>query len=316
MSSSKIFATTGMELAGENTTNQTANGVSESNIAIIHGHYVFLPIRTLSLILIVICFIALTKTCKVPKSSKCLSGGLLIFDFLANVCFTIRVVSSQDPTRNIFDDLGASLIILSHVTIAFMSLDRLVAFQWPNIYIKTSFAKKRNCALAFWAGFFLLNLLDRFVYSRRDDSMFFFVLHTAYRVFLFTAIIITTCGCYMQVFRIIKKQSKQCHVKSKSLFQHYKSTTVIIIYMFNVLLTSLLFGCILFVVKDKYLAVLLSDIVNLGNGLFDAITYVLWFRECRMELLKIFSKCFPSLNQRVEVMRIEIFDIWTIPKRK
>ncbi|KAH3693591.1 hypothetical protein DPMN_081055 [Dreissena polymorpha] len=47
----------------------------------------------------------------------------------------------------------------------------------------------------------------------------------------------------------------------------------------------------------------------LFNGLVDTCVYVLWYRECRLELLKMAAKVFPYLQAHTERMRLEVFEI-------
>ncbi|KAH3836600.1 hypothetical protein DPMN_109971 [Dreissena polymorpha] len=56
------------------------------------------------------------------------------------------------------------------------------------------------------------------------------------------------------------------------------------------------------------------DIFATANCILDPFVYVLWFRECRMELLKMLAGCLPTspyLQDKIEKMRVEIFCIST-----
>jgi hypothetical protein len=44
-------------------------------------------------------------------------------------------------------------------------------------------------------------------------------------------------------------------------------------------------------------------------ALTDTFIFALCFKECRLELLKIVSMCFPTLNQRTENLRYKVFNI-------
>ena len=45
--------------------------------------------------------------------------------------------------------------------------------------------------------------------------------------------------------------------------------------------------------------------------MFDALVYTLWFKEARLEVLKIFSKMCVRLQPSVERLRLEVFSIIT-----
>lgn len=55
--------------------------------------------------------------------------------------------------------------------------------------------------------------------------------------------------------------------------------------------------------------------LSVFNCVVNPCLYVFWYRECRMELLKICVGCVPKLQSKVESMRIEIFDIVTAVNR-
>ena len=53
----------------------------------------------------------------------------------------------------------------------------------------------------------------------------------------------------------------------------------------------------------------LSDVIYVVNCVTDALIYGLWFREVRLEILKMVAARFPSLEAYVEKMRVDVFAI-------
>ncbi|KAL4217147.1 hypothetical protein ACF0H5_023601 [Mactra antiquata] len=104
----------------------------------------------------------------------------------------------------------------------------------------------------------------------------------------------------------------------KTLMLEYKST------MFVFMCTSVM--CLSFIAYVVILALNIKqkitieqnriafESISLMNCLLDPLWYVLWFRECRLEALKILSTCNHKLLPKAEEMRMEIFNIVTSPQ--
>ncbi|KAH3790314.1 hypothetical protein DPMN_168512 [Dreissena polymorpha] len=92
--------------------------------------------------------------------------------------------------------------------------------------------------------------------------------------------------------------------------KHYKATSAVFVYLVIIILTS---AGYLLVIKLNLSHVALRfglDIITTVNCILDPFVYVLWFKECRMEMLKMLSVCLPyvpSLERRIENMRKDIF---------
>ncbi|KAH3862963.1 hypothetical protein DPMN_025939 [Dreissena polymorpha] len=92
--------------------------------------------------------------------------------------------------------------------------------------------------------------------------------------------------------------------------RQYKATSIVFLYLVIVIVTSVAYLILILFSKLEYALIRQStDIILNINCLLDPCVYVIWYRECRMEILKMFSTCFPGLKDRIETMRHEIFFI-------
>ncbi|KAH3819809.1 hypothetical protein DPMN_121553 [Dreissena polymorpha] len=51
------------------------------------------------------------------------------------------------------------------------------------------------------------------------------------------------------------------------------------------------------------------DAVSTLNCMLDPFLYVLWFKECKLELLKMFSFLGKSVKEKAKILQNEVFDI-------
>ena len=64
-------------------------------------------------------------------------------------------------------------------------------------------------------------------------------------------------------------------------------------------------------VSDSTVIQVASVVIVTVNGTMDSLMYVLWFKECKLELMKMMAVCRPSLYGKAELQRIQIYDIVT-----
>jgi hypothetical protein len=129
---------------------------------------------------------------------------------------------------------------------------------------------------------------------------------------LFIFNVIVPFLCYVVIFRIIRNQSMRMSVRTSSFFHLYKSTSVVILYIINIVVTTMFYFTIVITVTSPRILIFYSSIIYLIYGLANTCSYVLWFKECRLELLRIVVICFPSVSRHIEPMRIQVYNICTL----
>ncbi|KAH3790311.1 hypothetical protein DPMN_168509 [Dreissena polymorpha] len=207
---------------------------------------------------------------------------------------------------------------LAYVTVGMMSLERLILFYDPNFYLRHVSSKLvKTIAYCVWLAATLLYLSLRFLvcFLQTEDFSLYHVTgkcntisNNGYIAGIAVTIFIAIL-CYIKIFLIIKSDVKLSMRPNVSV-KHYKATSAVFVYLVIIILTS---AGYLLVIKLNLSQVALRfglDIITTVNCILDPFVYVLWFKECRMEMLKMLSVCLPyvpSLERIIENMRKDIF---------
>lgn len=270
--------------------------------------------------------IALNKTKHTPKTARFLSSGLIMYDVLAVSCYTIRKFIGHPELNIIIQIVGSGFAFLAYITVGIMSFERFIIFYSPNVYLRNiTPAKLRNCVTIGWLTMLITYYFIRFglcyfvhtdvtlqdVIGKCNEGSFLF-----YGVFIFVVVLISA-ACYTKIFLIVKSE---IHNTNKSYMlgaaakyiQNYKSTSLVLVYLLTISITSIAYAVIFLLGLETVPFRLAIDVVNMLNCMLDPCMYVLWYRECRMEILKMLSVCMPSLNSDIEHIRITIYQIVTV----
>ena len=91
-----------------------------------------------------------------------------------------------------------------------------------------------------------------------------------------------------------------------------RNTYLVFAYLITMTLTNLIFFALFLTGTNNLVFLrLLNDSVYLLCGILNPFLYVIWFKECRMLFINLFTSCKPSWKIVVESMRFEVFDIVT-----
>jgi len=265
-------------------------------------------------------FIALNRTRHTPRTARFLSSSLLVFDFMATFIYTIRKVISDSKINLLFQLLGMGCNFLGYLDIAIMSVERLIVFHWPNFYLRrVSYNIFKIICVITWTVYSIEWVLE-------TGSCFVFLdLKKLYTRFCFKRVIerhllgvYGTCtfvsiACLIKISFIIARQSSKI-IGKKGTWKNNKATAVVLICIINYLLTTMCAVAMTYLIEESYIRRVTNDLLMITNGFVDTCIYVLWFKECRLELLKLFNNVCPMFDKKAEKMRIEIFEINTYNK--
>lgn len=260
--------------------------------------------------------LAFARTRQTPRTARFLSSALLVFDLLTTFSFTVRKVTSDKKTNILVEFVGIGWSFLAYLNIAIMSFERLIVFQWPNFYLRhVTYAVAKVAAFITWTLFVTFYLIFFSICMLEDDPRTFAIclkqVTTAFIQVTFPTVVFLSSVCYLLILFIIRKQTYRTLSERSHTTKMYRSTVVVFLCLVNfVFTTSLFLGFSAFTVNIDVRRLTL-DALSMINGLFDTCLYVLWFKECRMELLKIVSLCVPKLKQNIDSMRVQIFNIVT-----
>lgn len=262
--------------------------------------------------------VALYRTRQTPRTARFLAAALLVFDFLTNLFLQSRKFAVNFRGSLMLQFFGNGSSFLSYLTIAVMSIERLIVFQWPNFYLRlVSFPVFKRVSVIFWTlylGSWICGIGYCFIVNDHLDS----AIADCADVVMIRYVVITcplstfvSAVCFLQIAVIIRKQTEKVMKKGRSI-QHNKSTIVVFFCLLNYVATSICYAIIMFVTNtDHQRRRVFMDILMMMNGLIDTCVYVLWYKECRLELLKMFANICPCLEDKIERMRINIFDVIT-----
>ena len=271
-------------------------------------------VSAVAFILCSLSFVAISRTKKTPYSTKLLSMGLLSFDiiFLVLACVS-KLFNYQDVVVVWHTTRGFQ--IAAQILVGSMALERLFIINWPYVYLRTATIKltQRICF-----GIYLFSILQYFVvrglacYARKKVfgcGIPFFTYYFAISFLIPTVSLIS----YGKIYRIIRnKKGKKLH---RYKLKQYKGTVSSFLVLINCTVTQTL--CLILSVLNVLRfnsgvngsgsTATLADCVNLINCIVDPLIYVIWFKETRMEILKLIQVVCPLVKPKVQKMRHEIF---------
>ena len=283
----------------------------------VHILVIYYVATLVAFILCSLSLIAIYRTKKTPYSTKLLSVGLLSFDMIFLVLAGISRLFSYGDTAILWHttrgfQVAAQLIVVS------MALERLFVINWPYVYLRvaTSRLTKRICF-----GIFFLSLSQYAVvrglacYSRK--MVLKCGVFSGYLVALSVLLPAISLISYGRIYRIIRSNGRKMQKGYK--LRQYKGTLAAFFVLINSTVTQTL--CLLLSLMsvmriasgtngDGFTATL-ADSVNVVNCIVDPLIYVTWFKETRMEILKMIRICCPFVKPTVQKMRCEIFQIPT-----
>lgn len=264
-----------------------------------------------------ISFVALNHTTHIPKSSRFLSSALLVFDFVSLFMFTARKLVQDGRYNLLIQMLAMGWSFVAYINIAIMSLERLIVIQWPNFYLsRFSISKFRAISLAIWTvclAFYSTYITSCIAlhYTEAAASACFDPMLNMFIQVTVSISAVVSCVCLGRITILIRR-----HSNKSSTLSNYKSTIVVFLCCLIYLVTAIFYAVILqLTVTNNQLRRVCMDVIMCFNVLADSCVYVWWFREGRLEILKMFAVIFPSLRMRIDKMRIEIFDIMTYSSR-
>ena len=301
------------------------NGYSQNLDFMVDSYYRLSLVAVSVVVLFIngISFLALIRTRHIPPTVKFMSTSLLAFDFVSTLIYTARKLIEHIAANLLLQYLAMGLNFLAYINIAIMSVERLVVFNWPNFYLRTvTFHTYKKFCFVVWILYETAWLVDvGLCYVRVDDndpgshSIFTQVIERHVSIVYWGSTFVS-CICLFKVTSIIAKQSRKTGVKNSKSLQSNKATIIVFICIINYLTTTTVSAILAFTIARAYVRRFASDVLVLINCLVDTCAYVLWFKECRMELFKMFSWVSPSFVKKAEDLRVEVFDIMTYSNKR
>ena len=257
-------------------------------------------------------FISLNRTRAIPKAACVLSSSLLWFDCATIFVFAVRHLLTDNFVMNMLTMFGLTMSSASFINIAVMSMDRLVLFQWPYFYIRHftngSYVYFYYIIVVGFIVSFCVQWIPCFVLR----SLFWDVrqcmeeLIEVYITSSHVASVLICLPCFVWIAIIVAKQQRKERSKSEK-----NPTMVVLLCCINYSITTVILLLLIYTSCQTTILVrrTTTELLYMFNGLMDTCVYVLWFKECRYELMKIVACFIPPLRPKLERMRNEVFDV-------
>ena len=276
----------------------------------------------------VLAMIVLRRTKKIPYASKLLCTGILLFDLNFVIISTTRKFIKDPPTNLAFQVFGSVSYHLSLISVMMMSVERFLLFSYPMRYLRIITEKlTRTVILSTWfmyvASFMIvrygvcyLHMKSEKVFVQAGTCNNIMMAHIGICLLIVTLI---SCICNWKIFRLIQSKKYRSNgglslsSSTRAMRSYYKSTGLVLTCLIVLLLTSCAYGVIL--VGERFLNFgvlnlrISFEAVSTINCIIDPILYIMWFKECQMELLKMLSCINGKFLVKAEEMRIDIFCI-------
>ena len=275
----------------------------------------YIALATTAAVLCSVSLFGIVKTKRTVYATRLFSAGLLVVDLLFLV---LSSVSKFFPYNDIFwlQHVARGLHISSWTAVLVMSLERLLAVNWPYQYIKMVTKRRARivCAATYVLGFLqyaMIRVLVCYISSEATNC------NAAFKIYLLLLLtmmpIISSC-VYFKLYLIVRESFKRCFQKQR--MSEFKGTFVSFLYMTNTFVCSLIYliSSVFMIVTgldshpDGGLGII-TDFITLVNCYIDPLIYVIWYRETKLELLKVAQTCLPRLKPKIQKMQTEVYNI-------
>lgn len=269
---------------------------------------------------------------RTPANFRLLSLGLIVIDGIFIWCIWARVWFASTPMQVFIDRTCFAVGVIQFNTISLMTFERYMLFTDHRRFIKYFHPRNnKRIACLFWISLAALYVMLRMsvctavVGEVQENGPCYKYSGQAVATVSFLAVAASVLAC-IRIFLVIreKKRSMKNHLTAKGEFnpsavQSYgskndeRSSYLVFLYTFSSVMGML--GLAAYFVRahpgtgDTYFLGALG--VMLVSAILDACLYVFWFKECRMQLLKMCACCSSKVQRKVDTMRIEIYDIVT-----
>lgn len=274
----------------------------------------------------VLALVALRRTKSTPETARFFTSALISYDIIAVFSFNVRKFVENHDWNTIIQVFGVSFCNLALVTIGLMSLERLVIFYSPYFYLRyvtTELVKKST--ITCWIVYFISYWFVRIAVCAITHPPFVFInvigacnkITFYYYGLAISFVSIMSLLCYAKILLIIRKERMQTSTTGNistntinlKFLRNYRSTSLVFVYSVTSIASAVMYAIIISLNLGPIPLRLWNDAINTLCCTMDPFVYVIWYKECRMEMLKLFSCWFPSLQPRVEQMRRDIFYI-------
>ena len=260
-----------------------------------------------ALVLCLVIGVAIVRTKKTPYPTKLFCIGLLFYDCMFLALASLTKLFPHEESF-LLRHLARGFQTAAQIIVAFMAFERFYVLNWPYVYLRTSKSLIRKICFCIIALSLLQFLLIKGFgcYARGQVRG---CVGGVYFPVISSIVLVSSFAVYTKIYSIIRQKSLA--------MKEYKGTIVSFLYVVNYsCFTGLYLGLS---VHNSFLRAnnekptgwvgQTADVAYVINCTIDPLIYGLWFKEVRLEILKIVAVVFPSLKPYIDKMRLDVFVI-------
>jgi len=262
------------------------------------------------------------KHCRnIPSGVRLLLTGLLTFDMLYIVTRCLEEFLPHGGYFIYLTAFGYSWIVMSMLTLTMMSLDRYIAIRWPFAYEKRcTSGKTRTYVICTWLALYIVfNVCFIGICVIQNNGSTTCMKVAGFNLFVpVICIIVSTTCCIALIVKIKSKLKFQCsHLELKRrLNQDRRATQLVCTQLFfmwvELSLTEVVAGIMDFSTLEARTEAALRELFDAMlsvNCLIDVFVHVLWYQECRYQLVRSLSGLHKRFADLEYAMRNRLYDI-------
>ena len=283
----------------------------------------YLSLSSAVLVLCMLSFVAIYRTKKTPYATKLLSLGLLTY---SSLFLALSLVSKLFDFSDVYPIWHATrgYQVAAQIVVGCMALERLFVLNWPYVYLRVVNERRTKilCIAVVVFGFLQYAAVRGAVCYARNKAVNCGLGLAAYLIAVSVLVGAVSFICFIKIYKIITQNvTKNCKTHA---VRQYKGTVASFLVLVNTTVSQAVWlGLSVWYFTRTANGLTASGLVAtpadwsyLINCIVDPAIYVIWFRETRMELLKLLKGICPCVKPKIEKLRTEIYQLSFMDKRQ
>ena len=266
---------------------------------------IYFTVSFAALVLCLVTCVAIFRTKRTPYPSKLLLTGLLCYDCMFLIFASIAKLFPHEesfPLRH----LARGFQTAAQIIVTFMAFERYFVLNWPYVYLKAPKRRIRQvCLCAIVLSFLQFVIIKGLGCGGRGLYQQCYRVGSIYFPVMCLILLVASFAAFIKIYTIIRRKA--------FALKEYRGTIASFLYLVNCAgFIGLYFGLSLTFLRansESHTGEIAhtADVAYILNCVFDSLIYGLWFKEVRLEILKIVSVVCSCVRPNVDRMRVEVF---------
>lgn len=265
----------------------------------------------------IISIAAISRTKRTPRSARFLTIALISFEATGLFFLSVAKYVKDKISGCVFISLLLTLGVLVFTTMFSMAVERLAVLTSTSFHdFHFRYKRIRHFVIFVWSAEIIIMILLPFSKNSKtltDDRQWWYGIYLTCQSIMIALLSLSIVLCAATVILVREKLPTSTGLPRPS--RKIKATKTLILYLlFHTVIVLYFIFNLIFPARGQQFKI--YHVSWLLCCIFDPLAYVFWFRESRLELLKLATYFFPSLDKRVEHMRYDIFNITTYKQKR